>query len=303
MTAKRAAVLPSLSPLTPAQRDLAAKWVPLTQGLATKLGKTPQERRDLFAEFQVPLMRCAVRFDPGRGLTFQALLTRACYNAMISYHRRLQSRAEVRLVNAHHDRAPAMPPQRKKPEAEQQSEREPTAHDRAREEAIAALRDGCLYRVARDRAAKHAPGLSLRQVYRWAECAGVRRRKGRRRLLDSVPEGEVRDLVQRLGVHRSTVFRSRKIVTSSKPKKPVAACVDVANMSQQSTPIASRVRAAAAAQGRKMCTLAADLDISPAYLHKLLSSGAWTPVHLKNLKRALGDQAWRYVCGETRILG
>jgi DNA-directed RNA polymerase specialized sigma24 family protein len=302
MSAKRAAVLPSLSPLTPAQRELAAKWVPLTQGLATKLGKTPQERRDLFAEFQVPLMRCAVRFDPGRGLTFQALLTRACYNAMISYHRRLQSRAEVRLVDAHHDRAPAMPPQRKKPDADQQQEREPTAHDRAREEAIIALRDGCLYRVARDRAAKHAP-VSLRQVYRWAQCAGVRRQKGRRRLLDSVPEGDYRQVAAQCGVHHATVFRIRKIVTSDKPPKTVAACVDVGNMSQQSTPIASRVRAAAAAQGRKMCTLAADLDISPAYLHKLLSSGAWTPVHIKNLKRALGDQAWRYVCGETRILG
>lgn len=92
-------------------------------------------------------------------------------------------------------------------------------------------------------------------------------------------------------------------MTSAKPQKTVAACVDVCNMSHQSHLIASRVRAAAAAQGRKMCTLAADLDISPAHLHRLLKGGAWTPVHLKNLKRALGDQAWRYVCGETRILG
>ena len=65
----------------------------------------------------------------------------------------------------------------------------------------------------------------------------------------------------------------------------------------------ARLRAQLKVDGKAMHDLAYDLMISETHLHRLLRTGAWTPQQRTNLRQALGDQAWRFVCGETGIIG
>lgn len=292
------AILPSLVPLTEAQSELAGQWVPLTRRLASELGTTKQERADLFAEFQLALMRCARSFDPTRGVTMQALVTRACYNARVSYFRKQQSRAEVGLLDSHIEQD-AVPVVRRKPEPEAPPEKPPTPRELAKQAALSALKEGSLYRVARAYAAEHAP-VSMRQIYRWAEGAGIRKPCGRPRLLRGVPSGNADAAARSCGVHRSTIFRSRKMVTSGTRCPAVAARVNSGHMPDIDP---KKVRAAIKFAGKSMSDLSYDMSVSEGYLHRLLRTGAWTPQQRTNLRQALGDQAWRFVCGETGIIG
>jgi DNA-directed RNA polymerase specialized sigma subunit len=126
-------ILPSLSELTEDQRKLAAQWMPLAQSEAAKLGKTRTQRQDLLAEFELALLRCAVRYDPSRGYTFRALLTRAFANAAISLHRKTKRKAEIPLLAHDAENAIEPPPARKtQPAPEEPPARPPTARDLAR---------------------------------------------------------------------------------------------------------------------------------------------------------------------------
>ena len=281
------AILPSLVPLTEEQRALAGRWVPLTQRLASELGTTPQEKADLFAEFQLVLMRCARGFDPARGFTMQALVTRACYNARVSFHRKQKTRAEVGLLDSHIERD-AIPVVKRKPDPEAPPEKPPTARELAKQAALSALKDGSLYRVARTRAAAHLQ-VSMRQIYRWAESAGIRRPCGRPRLLRCAPSGNADAAARSCGVHRSTIFRSRKIVTSATGHPAVSARVDSGHMPDIDP---KKVRAAIKLAGKSMSDLSYDMSVSEGYLHRLLRTGedGAATVHLpEGCERLIAD--------------
>jgi hypothetical protein len=55
-----------------------------------------------------------------------------------------------------------------------------------------------------------------------------------------------------------------------------------------------------AARNRTMSDLAHDLSISDSRFYEMLKTGAWTPQHLRNLRRSLGPEAWEFVSGQTK---
>lgn len=305
----RAPILPSLSELTEDQRKLAAQWMPLAQSEAAKLGKTRTQRQDLLAEFELALLRCAVRYDPSRGYTFRALLTRAFANAAISLHRKTKRKAEIPLLAHDAENAIEPPPARKtQPAPEEPPARPATPRDLARAAAIQALRDGATYQRAIEQGRRFVPVLHRRQVRRWAERAGIHRPNGRTctgspEALKIAQNAKNRDhAAQILGVSRRTLSRWDKNETLRQQIRPVAQCVNSPEGHQVSSliPDRARLRAQMAARNRTMSDLAHDLSISDSRFYEMLKTGAWTPQHLRNLRRSLGPEAWEFVSGQTK---
>lgn len=307
----RAPILPSLSELTEDQRKLAAQWMPLAQSEAAKLGKTRTQRQDLLAEFELALLRCAVRYDPSWGYTFRALLTRAFANAAISLHRKTKRKAEIPLLAHDAENAIEPPPARKtQPAPEEPPARPPTARDLARAAAIQALRDGATYQRAIEQGRRFVPTLLRQQVQRWALRAGIRRPNGRTctgslEALRIAENAKNRDhAAQILGVTRQTICNWKKNATLRRQTRPVAQCVDSSDTTQMTDrllhPKPDRLRLQVKASKRTMSDLAHDLCVSDSHLHHLIRTGAWTPQHLRNLRRSLGPEAWEFVSGQTK---
>lgn len=305
-------ILPSLSTLTADQRQLAEQWLPYCQGEASRRSRSRQEQQDLFAEFELALLRCAVRFQPARGKSFLTLLATACANAAISLHRKHVARAECALTDRHLERD-SLPPLRAHQVAPAGSDvAPPTAHDLAKAAVLAELRAGSLYRVAVQQGRRFLPGLHVRQAQRWAYMAGIKRGAGRRKIIDPtrlkknrhIPRSE---LAKQLGVSRETVWRCCKKTTHRHAVQTVAASkkgCPMADTRQKPTINANRLRAQLAAHKRTQSALAAQIGLSERHLTRLLSTGAWTPVQINKLKRALGPEAWEFVTERTkRIAG
>jgi len=304
-------ILPSLSTLTPEQRQLAEQWLPYCQGEAARRSRSRQEQQDLFAEFELALLRCAVRFQPERGKSFLTLLATACANAAISLHRKTKCKAEIPLLAHDAENAIEPPPARKtQPAPEEPPARPPTARDLARAAAIQALRDGATYQRAIEQGRRFVPTLLRQQVQRWALRAGIRRPNGRTcklgpEALKIAQNAKNRDhAAQILEVSRVTIWRCFRNATLRRQTRPVAQCVDSSDTTQMTDrlihPKPDRLRLQVKASKRTMSDLAHDLCVSDSHLHHLIRTGAWTPQHLRNLRRSLGPEAWEFVSGQTK---
>ena len=170
-------------------------------------------------------------------------------------------------------------------------EKPPTPRELAGQAALSALKEGSLYRVARAYAAEHAP-VSMRDLL------GRGRRHPQAVRSSCFCGCSVREwdaAARSCGVHRSTIFRSRKMVTSGNPAAPPLLRVNSGHMPDIDPKKHVRPSNSPA---KSMSDLSHDMSVSEGYLHRLLRTGAWTPQQRTNLRQALGDQAWRFVCGD-----